>query len=173
MNVADGRICARPEPRAGCAGGGEPRNPLQVAATRAVFHPRRSLPPDLASRRFVRGGFRRWSEAVDVDPGQLVARGLDDIAIVMRLHELVPTRRRASRRRPWRRLERLAQVHEYLPDRRGVGDEGDQSDVTAAGGAREREVFRDPRDERGPGDSRGVVGTGRCALVGLRDVIAP
>jgi hypothetical protein len=36
----------------------------------------------------MRGGFRPPSERVDVDYGELVGRGLDDISIVMRLDEI-------------------------------------------------------------------------------------
>jgi RNA polymerase sigma factor (sigma-70 family) len=52
-------------------------------------------------------------------------------------------------------------MEQYLPDRRRVGDEGDEADVAAAGGARKREGFGFSRDELGPCDSRGVVGTAR------------
>jgi hypothetical protein len=54
---------------------------------------------------------------VDVDRGQLVGRRLKDIAIVMDLHELTPVGGRAPGRRDGRRLERLAEVCENLPDR--------------------------------------------------------
>jgi len=47
---------------------------------------------------------------------------LDRVAIVMRLHELVPARRRASRRRQWRRLERLARVPVQELARREIDD---------------------------------------------------
>jgi hypothetical protein len=67
----------------------------------------------------------------------------------MVLHEFGPAGRRASGRRERRRFEGLAEIREDLPDRGRVGDEGDESDVAAAGRAREREVFCDPSDELG------------------------
>ena len=79
----------------------------------------------------------------------------------MHLHELVPAGGRASGRGQRRRLERFTEMEQDLPDRRRVGDEGDEADVAAAGGAREREGFGDSRDKLGPCDSRGVVGTAR------------
>ena len=42
------------------------------------------------------GGLRPWSDGVDVDYGELVGRGLDDISIVMRLDELGPVDRRPA-----------------------------------------------------------------------------
>ena len=45
------------------------------------------------------------SEAVDVDRGQLVGRGLKDVAVVMGLHDLAPVGRWAPGGRDGRRLE--------------------------------------------------------------------
>ena len=45
------------------------------------------------------------SEAVDVDRGQLVGRGLKDVAVVMDLHDLAPVGRWAPGGRDGRRLE--------------------------------------------------------------------
>ena len=101
------------------------------------------------------------SEAADVDHRRVVRRRLDRVAVVMHLHELVPAGGRASGRGQRRRLERFTEMEQDLPDRRRVGDEGDEADVAAAGGAREREGFGDSRDKLGPCDSRGVVGTAR------------
>jgi hypothetical protein len=66
---------------------------------------------------------RRWSEAVDIDRGQLVRRRLKDVAVVMELHEFAPVGRRAAGRRKRRRLERFAEVGQNLPDRPWFGDE--------------------------------------------------
>jgi hypothetical protein len=68
--------------------------PLRAAAKRAVIRDRRSPSLIPASRRLMRGGFRLPSERVDVDHGELVWRGLDDISIVMRLDEIEPVDRR-------------------------------------------------------------------------------
>jgi hypothetical protein len=64
-----------------------------------------------------RGGLRPPSERVDVDHGELVWRGLDDISIVMRLDKIEPVDRRSSggrERGRLGRLERLAEVREDL-----------------------------------------------------------
>ena len=61
------------------------------------------------------------SEAVDVDRGQLVGRGLKDVAVVMNLHELAPVGRWATSGRAGRRLEWFAEVCENLPDRPRLG----------------------------------------------------
>jgi hypothetical protein len=92
---------------------------------------------------------------------------LDRVSFVMYLEDLGPTGRwAAGRLERWRlerwRLERFAEMEQDLPDRGRVGDERDEPDVATAGRAREREVFSDPREELGPSDSGGVVGTGRC-----------
>ena len=108
----------------------------------------------------MRGGFWSPSERVDVAHGQLVARGLDAVTIVMRLHELAEVDRRAAGGRERGRLKRLAEMREEFSNWPGVGDECDEADVAAAGRALEWEVFRDPRDELGPRDLRGVVGAG-------------
>jgi hypothetical protein len=42
------------------------------------------------------GGFRPWSDGVDVDDGELVGGCLDDVTIVMRLDELGPVDRRPA-----------------------------------------------------------------------------
>ncbi len=59
--------------------------PLRAAAKRAVFRLQRSPSLNPALRRVMGGGFLPRSERVDVDHGELVGRGLDDISIVMRL----------------------------------------------------------------------------------------
>ena len=87
-----------------------------MAAKRAVFRDRRSPSLDPASRRFVRGGFRPRSERVDVDHGEVVGRGLDDVSIVMRLDELGPVDGRATGGSERGRFEGLAEVRENLPD---------------------------------------------------------
>jgi hypothetical protein len=40
-------------------------------------------------------------------------------------------------------------MEQDLAHRRRIGDAGDEADVATAGGAREREIFRDLRDELG------------------------
>jgi hypothetical protein len=57
-------------------------------------------------------------------------------------------------------------MEQDLPDRGRVVDGGDESDVAATGGAREREVLRDLHDERGPHDSGRVVGARPFAVPG-------
>jgi hypothetical protein len=59
--------------------------PVPGGRARTVFRPRRSPSLIPASRRLMRGGFRPWSERVDVDHGERVARRLDDVTIVMGL----------------------------------------------------------------------------------------
>ena len=72
---------------------------------------------------------RRRSEAVNIDHGQLVYPSLNRFAIVMDLHELAPVDRPATGGRDGRRLERLAEVCENLPDRPRLRDEGNEPDV--------------------------------------------
>jgi prepilin-type processing-associated H-X9-DG protein len=97
---------------------------------------------------------------VDVDHGEVVGRGLDDVSIVMRLDELGPVDGRATGGSERGRFEGLAEVRENLPDGGRVGDEGDEADVTAARGALERNVLADAGEELGPCNSGGVVGAG-------------
>ena len=125
------------------------------------FRPRRSPALDPASRRLKRGGLRPPSERVDVDHGELVWRGLDDISIVMRLDEIGPRRGRPAGGCERGRFEWLADRLENLPDGRRVGDEGDEADVAAAGRALQWKLLADAGEEFGPGNSRGVVGAGR------------
>jgi len=94
---------------------------------------------------------------VDVDRGQLVGRGLKDRPVVVRLDELAPVGRWAASRRERRRLERLSQMCEDLPDRPRLGDEGNQSDVAAAVRARQGKILPHPRHELRPGNARGVM----------------
>ena len=73
---------------------------------------------------------------MNIDHGQLVGRHLNRFAIVMGLHELAPVDRRATGGRHRRRFEQFAKMREDFPDRARIGDEGDEPDVAAAGGAR-------------------------------------
>ena len=98
------------------------------------------------------GRVRRRSEAVDVDRGQFVGRGLKDVAIVMDLHELAPVGGRATSGRHWWRLERFAKMRKDFPDRPRLRDERDQPDVAAAARALERKPLPHPRHELGPGN---------------------
>jgi hypothetical protein len=66
---------------------------------------------------------------VDVDRGQLVGCRLENVPVVVDLHELAPVSGRPASRRHRRRFERFAEVGEDLPDRARLGDEGDQPDV--------------------------------------------
>ena len=72
--------------------------------------------------------------------GSSSIRRLKDIAVVVGLHEFAPVGRRASGGRDGRRLERLAEVCQDLPDRPWVGDERDQPDVTATTRALQRKI---------------------------------
>jgi hypothetical protein len=67
---------------------------------------------------------------VDVDHGQLVGRGLDDIAIVMRVHEFAPVGGVPAGGGEGRRFEALAHVRENLPDRGRMGDDDDEVDIS-------------------------------------------
>jgi len=71
---------------------------------------------------------RGWN----IDRGQIVGRGLKDVAVVMDLHELAPVGGRATNGRDGRRLEWFAEVCENLPDRPRFRGEGNEPDVTAA-----------------------------------------
>ena len=97
------------------------------------------------------------AEAVDVNHGQVVGRGLKDFAIVVGLHEFVPVGRRAPRGCDWRRFERLAQMCEDLPDRPRLRDKGNEPDVAAAGWALERKLLPHPGHQFRPGNPGGVV----------------
>ncbi len=141
--------------------------PLRAAAKRAVIRDRHSPSLIPASRRLMRGGLRPPSERVDVDHGQLVWRGLEDISTVMRLDEIEPVDRRPAGGRERGRFERLADRLENLPDGRRVGDEGDEADVAAAGRALEWKLLADAGEELGPCDSgRGRRGARRSAPCG-------
>jgi hypothetical protein len=78
---------------------------------------------------------RHRSEAVDIDRGQFVGRHLNRLAVVMSLDELAPVGGRASGRCERRRLERLAQVCQDLPNRVRLADRRS----AATGGRHERE----------------------------------
>ena len=121
---------------------------------------------------------RHRSEAVDVDHGQVVGRGLKDVAVVVGLHEFVPVGRRAPRGCDWRRFERFAQMCERLT-LRGRSHPGvlplanlrfevsrllpavfSEPDVAAAGWALERKLLAHPGDQFRPGNPGGVVRAG-------------
>ena len=72
---------------------------------------------------------------------------MDDIAIVMRLHEFAPVGGRPAGGCEGRRLERFAEMREDRTDGCRVGDEGDEPDVAAACGALEREMLADAGEE--------------------------
>ena len=69
------------------------------------------------------GRVRHRSEAVNIDRGQFVGRGLKDVAVVMSLDELAPVGGRAPGRRDWWRLERFAEMCQDLPDRARIGEQ--------------------------------------------------
>jgi hypothetical protein len=106
--------------------------PGERVGRRQVNGPEVDLPPlkPLFSRA-VRTVAWIPSEAADVDHGQFVGRCLNDYPVVMDLHERSPFDRRATGRQDWRRLERFAEVCRDLPDLPRIGDERDESDVTA------------------------------------------
>jgi hypothetical protein len=108
----------------------------------------------------MRGGFLPRSERVDVDHGELVGRGLDDVTIVMRLDEFGRIGGRPAGGRERGRFEGFVDRLEDLPDGRRVGDEGDEADVAAASRALEWKLLADAGEELGPCDSGGVVEAG-------------
>ena len=87
---------------------------------------------------------RSRSDAVDIDHGQFVGRGLKDVAIVMGLRELAPVDGRAAGGRDGRRLQRFAEGCEDLPNRPWFRDKRDQPDVAAARWALERKLLPHP-----------------------------
>ena len=116
------------------------------------------------------GRIRHRSEAVNIDRGQFVGRGLKDIAIVMDLHELAPVGGRATSGRHWWRLERFAKMRKGLTSR-GLSHPGllplanlslrvsrllpavsSQPEFAAAVRALERKPLPHPRHELGPGN---------------------
>ena len=68
----------------------------------------------------------------------------------MDLHELSPVGRRATGGREGRWFEWFAEVCQDLPDRPRIGDECDQPDVAAAGGARKWKLLTHPGHQLGP-----------------------
>ena len=74
-----------------------------------------------ASQFAVPGASTAWgryrSDAVDIDCGQFVGCRLQDVAVVMDLHELAAVGRRAPGRRDGWLLKRFAKMREDLPDR--------------------------------------------------------
>ena len=149
----------------------ELRDPLRAIAKRAVFRDRRSPSVDPASGRLMRGGLRPWSERVNVDHGQVVGRCLDDVAVIVHLHELAEVGRRSAGGRERGRFERLAEMREDFSNWPGVGDECDEADVAAAVGALDWKLLVDACEKFGPRDAGGVVGTGLvvpCTLTPAR-----
>jgi hypothetical protein len=120
---------------------------------------------------------RQRSEAVDVDRGQLLGRCLEDVAVIVDLHELAPVGGRPAGGRERRWFERFAEVGEDLPDRSGLRDAGNEPDVAATRWALERELLADPGQEFRPGNPRRVVRAGFCMSVaaarGMRIVRMP
>ena len=110
---------------------------------------------------------RYCSDAVDIDCGQFVGCRLQDVAIVMSVHELTPVGGRAPGRRDGWWLKRFAQMREDLPDRPRFRDECDQPDIAAAVRARKWKLLPHPRHQFRPGNPRGVV------RAGLDDAVAP
>ena len=117
---------------------------------------------------------------MDVDHGQLVRRGLEDVAVVMGLHDLAAVGGRAPGRRDGRWLKRFAQMREDLPDRPRLRDKGNQPDVAAAGWAFERKLLPHPRLGVSPRQSDALpvfsrvtgylypaIGIATCFAVGL------
>ena len=82
--------------------------------------------------------------------GSSSIRRLKDCPVVMDLHELSPVNRRATGGREGRWLERFAEVCQDLPDQPWIGDERDQPDVAAAGGARKWKLLPHPRHQFRP-----------------------
>ena len=103
-----------------------------------------------------RGPIAPWhgipSEAVDVNHGQLLGRRLEDVAVIVNLHELAPVGGRATSWRDRRRFEWFTQVGENLADRPRFGDEGDQPDVAATRRALERKLLPHPGYQFRPGN---------------------
>jgi hypothetical protein len=112
---------------------------------------------------------------------------LQDVAVIVDLHELAPVGGRAAGGRHWRRFCFTQAMPSWpLPaceppvrreptpaggrrmDGPWVGNERDQPDVAAARWTRERKLLAHPGQEFRPGNPRGVVrGTGSgCAAVG-------
>jgi hypothetical protein len=115
---------------------------------------------------------------MNVDRWKAFGRGLQDVAIVMDLHELTPVGGRSPGRRDGRRLERLAEVCETLTSR-GRSHPGlcplanlrfevsrllpavfSEPDVAAAPWALKQKLLPHPRHELGPGKPRRVVRAG-------------
>jgi len=111
---------------------------------------------------------------VDVDRGELVRRRLEDVAIVMKLHEFAPVGGRPASGRDRRRFERFAKMREDFPDRAGLRDERDQPDVAAARRARKRKLLPHPRHQLGPCNPGCVVGAGLfiCIAAAFRGMSA-
>jgi hypothetical protein len=82
--------------------------------------------------------------------GSSSIRRLKDCPVVVGLDNVAPVGGRATGRQDWRRLERFAEVCQDLPDRPRIGDECDQPDVAAAGGARKWKLLPHPRHQFRP-----------------------
>jgi hypothetical protein len=78
--------------------------------------------------------------------------------VVVDLHELSPVGRRAMGGRDGRRLERVAEVCQDLPDRPRLGGERDEPDVATTPRALQRKLLAHPSHEFGPRDPGGVMG---------------
>jgi hypothetical protein len=134
---------------------------------------------------------RRRSEAVDVDRGQLLGRSLEDVAVIVDLHELAPVSGQATGGSDGRRCcDTRAKPSWPSPAceppvrskpapagrLRRLRDEGDQSDVATTVGALEWKLLSHPRHELGPRNPGGVVRTGfliRVAAASRAVTVAP
>ena len=85
---------------------------------------------------------------------------MEDVAIVMKLHEFAPVGGRPASGRDRRRFERFAKMREDFLDRPWLRDERDQPDVAAAVRALERKLLPQPRHEFRPGNPGCVVRAG-------------
>ena len=74
-------------------------------------------------------------------------RDLNDLYFVVHLDQLAPVGRRAASGRKRRRLERLAKMHENLPDVPWIGDEGDHPNVAATVRAQKWKLLTNSGDQ--------------------------
>ena len=81
---------------------------------------------------------------MDIDRWQFIGRDLDDLYVVIGLHEFAPVGWRAASGRGGWRFERLAKMREILTDWPWIGGEGDEPDVAAAVQARKGELLTNP-----------------------------
>ena len=90
--------------------------------------------------------------AMNVDHGQVVGRGLFKTAVILSLHQVIPSDGWPTSWCHIGRLQWLTHVLKNLPNRPRLSDEANQPDVAATIRARQWKFFAHPSQQLRPGD---------------------